>query len=161
MKVDEMVNDFLKDAAVGHGGDWQGILFFRDAVQLSCFEYELTKQLCGGVRGIKLNRSKRTFMWPSGESLRLAVGEDYWCYHGLAYPWVGSHNVGVEFGNKIRSILRRLNQNVPMRLLSDNSVVRFASTPNAPGSNWVKDRKLESLGKKEMQEYLHGDWDIL
>ncbi|MCK5131712.1 MAG: terminase family protein [Candidatus Sabulitectum sp.] len=124
----------------GFGPAWRGILFRQTFPQLADVITKTRKWFPMMFPGIRFNEGKNTWIWPTGETLRLSYGlkeSDYWNYHGHEYPWLAFeelttwHDPG--FFKKMMSCCRSTVQGIPRKL-------RATTNPYGPGHNWVKSR---------------------
>ena len=124
----------------GWGTEWQGILFRQTYPQLLDVIKKTKTWYPMLFPGIKWNEQKTTWEWPTGEKLRLSYGlkeDDYWNYHGHAYPWIGFEELTTwaspGFYKKMFSCLRSTMPGMPRK-------VRATTNPYGPGHGWVKMR---------------------
>lgn len=122
----------------GWGEAWSGILFRQTYPQLLDVIAKTKKWYPQLFPGIKYNEQRSTWQWPTGEKLRLSYGmveDDYWNYHGHAYPWIGFEELTTwaspAFFKKMFSCLRSTTPGMPRK-------VRATTNPYGPGHGWVK-----------------------
>lgn len=124
----------------GWGPEWRGILFRQTYPQLSDFISKSKKWFPRIFPNIKFNEAKTTWVWATGETLRLSYiqkSDDYWNYHGHAYPWIGFEELTTwptdECFTVMMSCCRSTEPNMPRKY-------RATTNPYGPGHNWVKMR---------------------
>jgi hypothetical protein len=91
-KSDALVMDFAQHCGIGFGPDWRGMLFRQTYKQLEDIVAKTKKWFPKVFAGVTFNSTAMHWDWPTGERLYLSYMEreqDYWGYHGHAYPWVG------------------------------------------------------------------------
>lgn len=139
-KTDALLMDFVQDVGVGHGPDWRGILFRRTYPELADVVAKSMKWFKLFFPQAQFNKADYTWTFPDGEQLLLrhAKGmDDYWKYHGHAYPWIGWEELtnwadpGLFL--KMMSCCRSTNPRMPRK-------VRATCNPYGVGHNWVKRR---------------------
>lgn len=90
--TDALLVDFLQDVGRGWGADWRGVLFRQSFPQLSDVINKSQKLFRKIFPGAEYNKQDHVWTFPEGEQLLLrhmADPEDYWNFHGHAYPWIG------------------------------------------------------------------------
>jgi hypothetical protein len=139
-KTDALLMDFLREVGTGLGPDWRGILFRRTYKELGDVVAKTQKWFPQIFPGASFNKQEFTWSFPDGEQLLLRHGktvDDYWSYHGHAYPWIGWEELTnwADDGlyRKMFSCCRSTNPRVPKR-------VRATCNPYGSGHNWVKRR---------------------
>ena len=138
-KTDALLADFAQDVGKGYGRHWRGVLFRRTYKELEDViskSIALYKRVFGGRA--KYNASNHTWTWDTGEQLMLRyfrVPDDYWSYHGHAYPWIGWEELTTwpdDVGYKsMFSCARSTEPGLPIR-------IRANTNPYGIGHNWVK-----------------------
>lgn len=91
-KTDALIMDFLQHVGVGWGAEWRGVLFRETYPQLADVVAKTRKWISQMFPGAEYNKQDHTWTFPDGEQLLLRHmkdPEDYWNYHGHAYPWIG------------------------------------------------------------------------
>ncbi|WP_217468820.1 terminase family protein, partial [Staphylococcus aureus] len=91
-KTDCLLMDFLQHVGKGYGSEWRGILFRQTYPQLSDVINKTNKWFKRIFPGARYNKVEHKWTFPDGEELLLRhmkSPEDYWNYHGHAYPWIG------------------------------------------------------------------------
>lgn len=139
-KTDSLLMAFAQFVGVGFGDAWRGIIFRRSFPELSDV---ISKSLAWFTRlfpEAKYNRSRHEWEWPTGEVLMFRYmrdPDDYWQYHGHAYPFLGWEELtnwpSDECYSRMISTCRSTNPKVPQML-------RATANPYGPGHNWVKAR---------------------
>jgi Terminase large subunit, T4likevirus-type, N-terminal len=139
-KTDALLMDFAQHVGTGLGPDWRGILFRRTYKELGDVVAKTQKWFPQIFPGAHFNKVEFTWYFPSGEMLLLRHGknvDDYWNYHGHAYPWIGWEELTnwADDGlfRKMMSCCRSTNPKVPKKL-------RSTCNPYGAGHNWVKKR---------------------
>jgi hypothetical protein len=139
-KTDALLFDFARDVGAGWGAEWRGILFRQTFKQLTDVIAKTKKWFPRIWPAAVFNESRMTWTWPTGETLQLSYFEredDYWNYHGHAYPWIGWEELTTWADDSCyrrmmacsRSTVRRM----PRRY-------RSTTNPYGIGHNWVKAR---------------------
>lgn len=141
-KTDTLIMDFAQDVGKGFGADWAGILFRRTYPELQDIIAKSKKWITLIWPGAKYNESKSFWQWPGGERLyfrHFNKPDDYWSYHGHAYPWQGWEELctwATDGGyRRMFSCVRSSNPAVAKR-----ARVRATTNPYGVGHNWVKHR---------------------
>lgn len=139
-KTDTLLMDFGQHVGVGYGAEWKGILFRQTYPQLQDVIGKAKKWFWQIWPEAKYNEALHQWSWPSGEMLLLRQfdkPDDYWNYHGHAYPWVAWEelcNWPTDEGFKrMMSTIRSTHPTIPRKL-------RATTNPYGPGHNWVKFR---------------------
>ena len=142
-KTDELLMDYAQHVGRGYGAEWQGIIFRRtfpeleDIINKSLkWFYQIWKQ---GTE-VNYNKASSTWFWSSGEQLKFRhflKPEDYWSYHGHAYPFIGWEELTTwptpECYLKMMSCNRSTLKGIPLK-------IRATTNPYGVGHNWVKSR---------------------
>lgn len=139
-KTDALLMDFAQHCGKGFGADWRGVLFRQTYPQLSDVVAKANKWFPQIFEGAKFNKVEHKWVWPTGEELLLRHmkdPDDYWKYHGHAYPWIGWE----ELTNwampgcylRMMSCSRSSVPGIPRKY-------RATANPYGPGHNWVKMR---------------------
>ena len=96
--------------------------------------------------GAKYNRTEKTWTFPDGEQLmfrHMATPDDYWDYHGHAYPWIGWEELtnwhSADCYTVMMSCCRSTRPDMPRRY-------RATTNPYGVGHNWIKERFQIGLG---------------
>jgi len=139
-KTDCLLMDFFQHVGKGYGAEWRGVLFRQTYKQLSDVVIKSTKWFKQVCPGAVFNQQDYKWTFPSGEVLYLRYmnrEEDYWNYHGHAYPWIGWEelcNWGTDKCYKVMmSCCRSTKVGMPR-------CYRATANPYGPGHNWVKKR---------------------
>lgn len=139
-KTDCLLMDFAQHCGKGLGADWRGVLFRRTFPELGDVIAKSRKWFAQIFPNAVFNISNSTWTWPTGEQLLLRPFErtdDYWKYHGHAYPWQGWEeltNWATLDGYKMMfSCCRSTNPNAPRK-------IRATTNPHGIGHNVVKAR---------------------
>lgn len=147
-KTDALLMDFAQHCGEknyphekkGYGAEWKGILFRQTYKQLEDVIGKSKKLFPRIFPGIKFNEAKTFWEWPTGEQLyfrQFSSPDDYWNYHGHAYPWIGWEELTTWINDKcyksMMSCSRSTVAGMPRK-------VRATTNPYGPGHNWVKRR---------------------
>lgn len=139
-KTDALLMDFAQHVDQGYGAEWQGILFRETYVQLDDVIKKTKKWFPQIWPKAIYNKSERTWTWPEGERLRLSYmndPEDYWNYHGHAYPWIGWEElcnwINSDCYTRMMSCNRSTVKGMPRK-------IRATTNPYGKGHNWVRKR---------------------
>jgi hypothetical protein len=139
-KTDALLMDFLQHVGTGLGADWRGILFRRSHPELADVIAKTQKWFPQIFPKATYNKVEKTWTFPDGEQLLLRhikTVDDYWAYHGHAYPWIGWEELTnwADDGafRKMMSCCRSTNPHVPRKY-------RATCNPYGVGHNWVKRR---------------------
>ena len=141
-KTDTLIMDFCQDVGVGFGSDWVGILFRQTYPQLQDAISKSKRWITMIWPAAKYNEAKSFWQWPTGERLyfrHFNKPDDYWNYHGHAYPWQGWEELcnwpTLDGYRRMFSCVRSSNPDVAKR-----SRVRSTTNPYGVGHNAVKHR---------------------
>lgn len=139
-KTDCLIMDFFQHVGKGYGAEWRGILFRQTYPQLSDVIVKTKKWFKLLCPGAKYNQSTHTWTFPGGEQLLLRhmkSPDDYWNYHGHAYPWIGWEELCNWANDKCYTVMmsccRSTRPDMPR-------CYRATTNPYGPGHNWVKAR---------------------
>ncbi|WP_217468758.1 hypothetical protein, partial [Staphylococcus aureus] len=91
-KTDALLMDFGQHVGQGFGAEWRGILFRQTLPQLDDVIKKSRKWFPLIWPKAVYNKVDKLWTWPTGETLKFSYmndPEDYWNYHGHAYPWIG------------------------------------------------------------------------
>lgn len=137
-KTDALLMDFAQDVGVGWGAEWRGILFRQTYPQLVDVISKSKKWFKRIFPEARFNEASTTWTWPSGEQLLLRHmkrEDDYWNYHGHAYPWIGWEELTGWASDgcykRMMSCSRSTVEGMPRRY-------RSTTNPYGVGHNWVK-----------------------
>ena len=159
-KTDTLIMDFCQDVDRGFGAEWQGILFRQTFPQLQDVIAKSKKWLPQIWPGAQYNEAFHHWRFPGGELLlfrQFKREDDYWNYHGHAYPWIGWEELTTwpsPAGYKrMMSTCRSSHAEVARR-----ARVRSTTNPYGPGHNWVKHRfRLPASRGKLIKDSLDDD----
>ena len=139
-KTDALIMDFAQHVGQGYGAEWKGILFRQTYKQLQDVIAKTLKWFKVIFPEAKYNKANFTWEWPTGETLALrhmSKPEDYWNYHGHAYPWIGWEELTNWFDPtcylSMMSCCRSTVKGMPRKY-------RATTNPYGPGHNWIKRR---------------------
>lgn len=139
-KTDALIMDFLQHVDKGFGAEWRGILFRKTYPELADVVNKCNRWIPLMHPGARFNKSDYTWSFPGGEQLLLRharVEQDYWAYHGHAYPWIGWEELtnwaDDKLYRKMMSCSRSTNPTIPRKY-------RATCNPYGVGHNWVKRR---------------------
>lgn len=148
-KTDTFIMDFAQHVGVGWGPEWRGVLFRQTYPQLSDVMSKCQKWFKKLFPDANYNKSERTWTFKDGEQLLLRHmlhEDDYWNYHGHAYPWIGFEELTnwstpgcyTRMQSCCRStvdpeMVDKFGRQMPRKL-------RATTNPYGPGHNWVKKR---------------------
>ena len=139
-KTDCLIMDFFQNVGRGYGPEWRGILFRQTYPQLSDVIVKTKKWFKLLCPAAKYNQSTHTWTFPDGEQLLLRhmkSEDDYWNYHGHAYPWIAWEELCNWADNRCYKVMmsccRSTRADMPR-------CYRATTNPYGPGHNWVKSR---------------------
>lgn len=139
-KTDALLADFCQHVGQGHGEAWRGILFRETYPQLADVVAKSKAWFKLWFPGATFNEGSYTWKFPTGEELLLRhmkKADDYWNYHGHAYPWIGWEEL-VSWATPacylaMMSCCRSAVPGMPRKY-------RATTNPYGKGHNWVKRR---------------------
>lgn len=147
-KTDALLMDFAQHVGEkrfpedkrGYGREWRGILFRQSFPELADVITKTKKWFPQVFPQATFNESKVTWEWPTGETLRLSYMEtedDYWHYHGHAYPWIGFEELTTWADDRCYRIMFACSRSTRLGMPR-----KYRSTTNSygPGHNWVRSR---------------------
>lgn len=148
-KTDCLIMDFAQHVGVGWGAEWRGILFRQTYKQLADVVAKTTKWFKIMFPGATFNKSDFSWTFPDGEMLLLRHmndPEDYWNYHGHAYPWIAweeltnwpTKDCYVRMISCSRSTVPHTRKDKFGRSMPRK--YRATTNPYGRGHNWVKAR---------------------
>jgi hypothetical protein len=124
-KTDALLMDYCQFVGKGLGADWRGILFRRTYPELGDVVAKSRKWFPRIFPGARYNASEHYWTFPDGETLlfrHFKTPDDYWNYHGHAYPWMGWEELTTwptpDCYTSMMSCARSPNPSVPIRLRS-------------------------------------------
>ncbi len=139
-KTDALLMDFAQHCGRGYGAEWRGILFRETFPQLRDVISKSNKWFRQIWPEARYNKSDHFWEWPTGEVLifsYMSDPEDYWNYHGHAYPWIGWEELtnwpDPQCYLRMLSCCRSPIKNIPRKY-------RATANPYGVGHNWVKER---------------------
>ena len=159
-KTDTLLMDFIQHVGTGYGSEWRGVLFRRTYPELEDIIAKSKKWFGRIFPQAKYNEAKSVWTWPSGESLRFrhfSKPEDYWSYHGHAYPWIGWEELTTwptdECFKTMFSCARSPVRGIPIK-------IRSTTNPYGSGHHWVKHRyRLPIHGNRVIGPIIHDSHD--
>lgn len=139
-KTDALLADFCQHVGQGYGAAWRGILFRETYPQLADVVAKSKAWFKLWFPGAEFNEGSYTWKFPTGEELLLRhmrKADDYWNYHGHAYPWIGWEEL-VSWSTPacylaMMSCCRSPVPGIPRKY-------RATTNPYGKGHNWVKRR---------------------
>lgn len=139
-KTDCLLMDFVQHVGKGYGREWRGIIFRQTYPQLSDIINKTEKWFKLIFPEAKYNRVEHKWTFPDGEELLLRHmkrEDDYWNYHGHAYPWIGWEELCNWPNDKCYKVMmsccRSTRPDMPR-------CYRATTNPYGVGHNWVKAR---------------------
>lgn len=149
-KTDALVMDFAQHCGKGFGPDWRGIIFRQTYKQLDDVVAKTKKWIPRIFPGATLNMSAMHWDWPGGERLVMSYMEreqDYWKYHGHAYPWVGWEELTTWPTDRCYKVMMSCCRSARAGVVgADGKYLRMprryraTTNPYGVGHNWVKKR---------------------
>lgn len=148
-KTDALLMAFAQYVGRGYGEEWKGIIFRRTYPELQDI-IEKSKKWFRQIHPLAtFNESKNFWRFPGGEILyfrQFQKPEDYWKYHGHAYPFIGWEELTTWPDDKcyksMFSCSRSTRAGIPI-------MIRSTTNPYGVGHNWVKIRfRLPVQGNK-------------
>lgn len=158
-KTDCLIMDFLQHVGKGYGAEWRGILFRQTYPQLSDVIAKTQKWFKRIFPKAKFNKVEHTWTFPDGEQLLLRhmkSPDDYWNYHGHAYPWIAFEELCNWPDDKCYTVMMSCSRSTKPGM---PRCYRATTNPYGPGHNWVKSRfRLpQSRGKVIRDSYRDGE----
>jgi len=139
-KTDALLMDFAQEVDKGYGAEWKGILFRRTYPELQDVIEKARKWFKQVWPQAEFNEAKSFWRWPTGELLYFRFmlrSDDYWSYHGHAYPWIGWEELtnwpNPDCYKRMMSCSRSTLPKMPRKY-------RSTCNPYGVGHNWVKRR---------------------
>lgn len=139
-KTDTLLMDYAQHVGKGYGSDWRGVLFRQTYPQLSDVIAKSKKWFKLLWPKAKFNESSHTWTWPTGEQLLLRhmkTQDDYWNYHGHAYPWIGWEELTNWPDDKCYTVMMSCSRSTRPDM---PRCYRATTNPYGIGHNWVKRR---------------------
>lgn len=158
-KTDSLLMDFLQHVGKGFGAEWRGVLFRQTYPQLSDVIAKSQKWFRLIFPKAKFNKVEHTWTFPDGEQLLLrhmGTQDDYWNYHGHAYPWIGWEELCNWPDDKCYRVMMSCSRSTKPGM---PRCYRATTNPYGPGHNWVKARfRLpQSRGRVIRDSYREGE----
>lgn len=120
--------------------EWRGVLFRRTYPELQDVIEKALVWIPRVWPQATYNRAEHYWTWPSGEKLffrHFQNENDYWSYHGHAYPWQGWEELttwpDAAGYKRMFACARSAVKGIPIK-------VRSTTNPYGVGHNWVKAR---------------------
>lgn len=139
-KTDTLLMSFAQYVGQGFGDEWRGVIFRLTYPQLADLETKALRWFRQIFPTAKYNRSEHFWRFEDGETLLFRYGskeDDYWNYHGHAYPFLGFEELtnwpDYAFYESMLSTCRSTVPNIPR-------IVRSTTNPYGIGHSWVKER---------------------
>jgi hypothetical protein len=139
-KTDALLMDFAQHVGHGYGPDWRGVLFRQTFPELSDVIQKSKKWFKLIWPKAEFNEAKTMWTFPEGEQLmfrQFRVEDDYWSYHGHAYPWIAWEELTTWADAKCYKVMmscsRSTRPGMPRKY-------RATTNPYGVGHNWVKTR---------------------
>jgi hypothetical protein len=139
-KTDALLMDFAQHVGMGYGPDWRGVLFRQTYPELSDVINKSKKWFNRIWPRAQYNEAKSAWRFPDGEELlfrQFKTEDDYWSYHGHAYPWIAWEELTTWADDKCYKVMmacsRSTRANMPRKY-------RATTNPYGVGHNWVKAR---------------------
>lgn len=139
-KTDALLMSFAQHVGRGYGAEWRGILFRQTFPQLSDVVVKTKKWFPRIWPSCTFNESRMTWAWPTGETLRLSYmghEDDYWNYHGHAYPWIGWEELTTWPDDRCYKVMMACSRSTFPGM---PRLYRATTNPYGLGHNWVKAR---------------------
>lgn len=144
-KTEAELVKFHMHTGQGWGADWRGIIIAKQYKNLDDIVAKGKKLFLSLGVGIEWKAAKDAykFVWPDGAELLLRVAdkpEDYWQYHGHAYPFVCWEELTKwatpELYDSMKSINRTTIKGMPRFYMA-------TTNPFGAGHSWVKQRFID------------------
>lgn len=139
-KTDSLLMDFAQHVGKGYGAEWRGILFRQTYPQLSDVIAKSKKWFKTFWPKAKYNKVDHSWEFPTGEVLLLRhmnSEDDYWNYHGHAYPWIAWEELCNWATDKCYKVMMSCCRSTVPGM---PRCYRGTTNPYGPGHNWVKSR---------------------
>lgn len=165
-KTDTLLMTYGQHVGQGWGVEWRGIIFRQTYPQLADIQAKSEKWFRRIWPSARFNRAKMMWEFPDGETLffrHMAKPDDYWNYHGHAYPFIGWEELcnwkNDECYKAMMSCLRSTAQGIP-------KIIRGTTNPYGVGHNWMKRRfrlagqwwkPIITIGERDHQGNLEHD----
>lgn len=139
-KTDALLMDFAQEVGKGHGSEWRGVLFRQTFPELSDVVNKSKKWFSRIWPKAVFNEAQMRWRFPEGEELmfrHFRTQDDYWSYHGHAYPWIAWEELTTWPDDKCYKVMmacsRSTRPHMPRKY-------RATTNPYGVGHNWVKAR---------------------
>ena len=139
-KTDCLLMDFAQEVGKGHGQEWRGVLFRQSYPQLADVAAKSKRWFPRMFPRATFNESQMKWRFPEGEELmfrHMESPDDYWNYHGHAYPWIAFEELTTWPDDKCYKVMmacsRSTRAGMPRKY-------RATTNPYGVGHNWVKTR---------------------
>jgi hypothetical protein len=139
-KTDALLMDFAQHIGKGYGAEWRGILFRQTYPELADVVAKSKKWFFRIWPKATFNEAQTRWRFPDGEELlfrQFRVQDDYWSYHGHAYPWIAWEELTTYPDDKCYRVMmacsRSTKPGMPRKY-------RATTNPYGVGHNWVKAR---------------------
>lgn len=139
-KTDTLLMSFTQFTGRGFGPDWRGVLFRHTFPELQDVIAKSKKWFPQIYPKAKYNESKATWTFPDGEELRfrhMDTPQDYWSYHGHAYPWIAFEELTTWPDDKCYRVMMSCSRSTKVGM---PRMYRATTNPYGVGHNWVKRR---------------------
>lgn len=143
-KSDTTIMKFRRHVGQGYGQDWRGIIFRRTFPELEDIIAKSEKYFRRIKPFGRYNKSRHTWTWPGGESLRFRFADrasDYYRYHGHEYPFIGWEELTTQKDDELyelmKSCCRSPFPNIPKYIFS-------TTNSYGVGHGWVKARWIDA-----------------
>ncbi len=148
-KTDALLMDFLQHVGRGYGAEWRGIIFRRTFPELGDVIEKSKKWIPRIFPGATYNQQDHRWTFPDGETLYfrfIDTPEDYWKYHGHAFPWIAFEELCTWPNDKCYKVMMSCCRSTKVGM---PRCYRATANPYGPGHNWVKARfKLPQMRGK-------------
>lgn len=139
-KTDALIMDFAQHVGEGYGAEWRGILFRQSYPQLADVIAKSKKWFHRIWPGARFNEAKTQWTWPGGETMlfrHMSKPDDYWSYHGHAYPWIGWEELTTWADPRCYTVMMACSRSTSRKMPRK---YRATTNPYGVGHNWVKQR---------------------
>lgn len=139
-KTDGLLMDYCQDVGQGYGAEWKGVLFRKTYPELQDIIEKSRKWIHRIWPTAEYNEAKSYWEWPTGELLyfrQFAKPDDYWKYHGHAYPWIGWEELTTWPDDLCFKSMFACSRSTVFGMPRK---VRSTTNPYGVGHNWVKRR---------------------
>lgn len=155
-KTDALLMDFAQHVGQGYGPEWRGVLFRQTFPELADVVNKAKKWFPRIWPRATFNESQMKWKFPEGEELmfrHFRVPDDYYGYHGHAYPWIAWEELTTWADDKCYKVMmscsRSTKPGMPRKY-------RATTNPYGIGHNWVKLRwRLPSPGRRILNNVVY------